>query len=374
MGTAASLLHSSHNAFHEDIEQYFIDQGTKELIHIFSTENNARISFAGYIKSGVWLDKLKKYELPYRNIELVTAEATADVWERFGYDVELSHQEKDGDHLSTDQSIGSETSSQDALDLAPCSCEAPQSTNDKPYCEVYPTNSTCFLMDELAALMIAALIPFYKRSKEYQYFLSHRNDKKFQFTDETSMSVSHRNEDKIERSNRLEEIFLMTAAYHEQYELIEKLKSNDWVSDYAKAIQDCPVSISLGKVTKSGEGNEQQLRTILTSKGYRSSFRAGDNFADFANEALMNENTKEAFYSALHNGNNLKTIVPAVTQRGRLCSDLVALQAIQNTRRDYKYMLGVHYNVTARKRIMTICQLQFMEDMLALMPLLLKFP
>ena len=358
-------------------EELFLDKALKEGVHTLISEPNARASFAEYIKSGLWVLKLQDYELSQHGVKASMMEATSDVWKSFGYDVSdgvltsRSNESEKSDKPSSLDKNGSDPNS------ASCDCEAPASPTRSVICEMYPANSTCFTMDQLCAIMLAALYPLYRRSRSYSYWLSNRHEKNFKAA-ETSVSLA-RGIPKPNRSNRLDTIFQMTAAYFDESELLHKLSSSKWVAECMDAIRGCRVSISIAKVAPSAHCDCARSFPIAYSNTvFNSMVKAdskGNSIAgvDYASIARSQEGHLESsarLIHALSSAKKAKLAVVSTRRGGEAFKNMVAVRPILNKAGQYKYVLGVHFD--ASKRRASVCQVQFMEDMLALLPMLIK--
>lgn len=207
MGSGSSAINTPKN------DVLFIDDDLQEAISVFKNEPNACTCFSDYIKTGLWMVKLRSFELSIdKPIHMTASEAQWSDWEARGYSCDdeckaISSDTTTGSGTSTYSNSSSDRSTELSPREAPRTPKNSPKLHDKLDAESYPASSSCFSVHELCAIMFAVLFPLYKKSSSYQFWLSHRHDKDFR-SEDMSISISIVESDKVKKSRRLELILI----------------------------------------------------------------------------------------------------------------------------------------------------------------------
>jgi len=174
----------------------------------------------------------------------------------------------------------------------------------------------------------------------------------------------------MKRSHRLEVLFLMTASHFDASDLIRKLSNTEWLTEYLNALKSCPVMVSVAEAVQRG-ADSTEYPLIYTNDIYAKKVRKGHDFTSMLGDT-MNEKTKAVFMASLRHSSDVSLAVPAVSKSGRDFTDMLAVKHVKRPADGRRYVLGVHFDINHTGNLPAVGQIQCIEDMLAIMPLLMK--
>jgi hypothetical protein len=354
----------------ESVAAFFVDARLLAGEKLMKMNRFARAEFVEYIKAGTWSDNLSHFE------DFLNTRSSCDdsTWAKFGYKspyLSLSRSTRTG---SCSGSFSSELYAAEFESMA-------GSIHHKlmlEECYNAISNSHLFLVEELRAVLIAALLPIYLCSGEY---LQSKESSDwivgFDVEDVCALEyIPEKSEGNQKRSERLQEWLLGAAAMFDGSQLEAYLADpcGSWVEDYKRALYNLPLTFYLSTVDRAKKESK-----VVFCNAMKKSLLFGD-------KSLVGANLHEVFSerSPPHVAEQIETAVFAGrkykrTALGEYDSCLLrALKPVRNALGDYVYTLGIEsypfVDPLQEESVVKEQPFQQVEDLLALLPMLLKLP
>lgn len=354
----------------ESVASFFVDARLLAGEKLLKANRFARAGFVEYVKAGTWADNLSHFE------DFLNSRSCCDdsVWAKYGYK---------SPHLTPSRSTRTGSSS-GSFSSEPYTAE-PDSIMGSIHhklmleeCYNAISNSHLFLVEELRAVLIAALLPIYLCSGEYLQS-KESSDWVPGFDVEDVCAMEYMPEKKLgnqKRSERLHDWLLGAAAVFDGSELEQYLADThgSWIDDYKRALFNLPVTFYLSTVDRTRKESKVVFcNTVKKSLLFGDRSLVGANLHEIFSERAP-PHVAEQVQTAVFAGRKYKR-----TAVGEYDSCLLrALRPVRNTLGDYIYTLGVEsypfVDPLQEESVVKEQPFQQVEDLLALLPMLLKLP
>lgn len=381
MGSSVGL-----SKYDNEFNSVFVDARMKFGEALIRKNTAVRASFVEYIKSGEWMDKVSVFEDFVGQEEKMgqEEEISSTFWSRFGYNDPHSSCVSIADpvlkivgHTSTVSFI----SPTDTEEYSSSSVTAP--SKRESFAESYAVFSKCnlFTDTQIRCVLIAALLPVYFSTTTFKLLAE---DNPWECEDSWQEPLQRaRSVHNTQRSERLQEWLLGAAAMFDGSVLEEYLSDPcvSWIDDYKQAITSLPVVVTLGAVNAEMKAS-RVIYSNTTSDSYpsmadgrrRGSTRLnGDMHILFAKQ--LSPSDAEHLSKALFDAESYKKSLLNATG----ATLLRAVKPIFNARGAHVYSLGLESAPFADPQVLQSSQaiyehFQKMEDLLSLLPMLIKCP
>ena len=337
-----------------DTGSLFVDEdlilGCKKLL-----ENQSyRASFVSYIKSGAWVDSLKRW-IPVSSRKITHDERIAFEKDCILYAYKLPKSKSryfeeiltyDSDKFSIKR-VNSKTSITSARTSSSNSWGSPgfqHKLQSFEECYAHMEDCVTFEPSELLSLMFNIIYAQYKVSSEYTYFIKYGRDKRD--GDENSSiqsALSHSAEDRLiqtKHSKVAQDILLSCAAFFDESDLLIALEMPNWIDCFPCAINDHTIGITIIDTSLEYNPIVYANQAFLRRAGFPCDRAVlGQNWA-FLNGPKTEDDQAAMIDYAIEHNQPLKAAITQYSRNGKTFVNLLALRPVG------KYCIGAHFHAT----------------------------